>query len=223
MLRRDLMAALGGVAALCGVRTGGFAAEPEALAVALTFDDGPHPVLTPRLLDILASEEVVASFFVIGEFAERHPEIVRRAFAAGHEIGNHSWSHPFLTRLPLAGVTEEVSRTDTLLRDITGHVPNTLRPPYGAENRAIKAIVLPRPLVLWNVDTNDWRTRNAAAIERAATQSSGRIILMHDIYPTTIEAVPAIIKNFKSRGFGFVPVSHYVKWPLTNEAHLERV
>ena len=214
-----------GAAALCG---GGFSAraaadEPRRSRVALTFDDGPHPELTPRLLDMLERERVSATFYVVGEWAARRPDIVARAFAAGHEIGNHSWSHPFLTRLPLAGAAEEISRTDALLLSITGEFPNTLRPPYGDMNASLSRLALPRPLMLWNVDTNDWLTRSTPAVERAAARSGGGIVLMHDIHPTTVRAVPAVIADFKARGFRFVTVSDYVAWTLTNEAWLDRV
>src|SRR5580700_8778568 len=137
MQRRHFLASLG-AAALCAVGVPAAAETQNAVdrTVALTFDDGPHPELTPRLLDILAQEKICATFFVIGECAARSPEIVARAYGAGHEIGNHSWSHPFLTHIPLARAGEEISRTDALLHSITGEFPNAIRPPYGAMNEA---------------------------------------------------------------------------------------
>lgn len=224
MQRRRFLLSLG-AAALGGAALPARAAQKPAneQAVALTFDDGPHPELTPLLLDMLAQEGVPASFFVIGSCAARSPDIVRRAFGNGHEIGNHSWSHPFLTRIPALRAADEIARTDALLLGLTGERPNTIRPPYGATNAEVEDLALPRPMLLWDVDTNDWRVRDTPAIERAATASGGGIVLMHDIHPTTVAAVPAIIRNFKSRGFRFVTVSTYVIWNLPNDAWLYQV
>jgi peptidoglycan/xylan/chitin deacetylase (PgdA/CDA1 family) len=224
MQRRHLLASLAAIA-ICGAGPPA-AAETEDRSdrtVALTFDDGPHPELTPRLLDMLAQEKICASFFVIGSCAARSPEIVARAYGAGHEIGNHSWSHPFLTHISLASAGEEISRTDALLHSITGEFPNAIRPPYGAMNEALETLALPRPMLLWDVDTNDWRSRNTPAVEHAAAASNGGIVLMHDIHPTTIEAVPAIICDFKSRGFRFVTISNYIAWNVTNDVTLDQV
>lgn len=222
MLRRSALASLAALA-FCGSTL--HAAESPAgdRTVALTFDDGPHPELTPKLLDILEREQIPATFFVIGSCAARSPDIVRRAFDAGHELGNHTWSHPVLTRVSLAQAAEEISRTDALLTDLTGDIPNTLRPPYGAMNDRLSELALPRPLMLWDVDTLDWKTRNTPAVERAATRSDGRIVLMHDIHPTTVEAVPAIIRNFKSRGYRFVTISSYVTWRINDPSWFDRV
>lgn len=220
MQRRGLLFGLG-AAALAGlaqpVRAAGN--DSDERIVALTFDDGPHPELTPRLLDLLASERVCATFYVIGSYAARFPEIVCRALDAGHEIGNHSWSHPWLTHLPLAQASTEISRTDALLQRLLGEEPNSVRPPYGAMDRQIEQLAWPRPMLLWDVDTLDWRHRNAAAVTRAATAGDGGIVLMHDIHPTTILAVPAIIRDFKERGFRFVTVSHYIEWNIRDIAY----
>jgi len=211
MQRRNLLT-LVGAAILCG---GGLPARAWSggeyeRVVALTFDDGPHPELTPWLLDILQYEQVPATFYVIGSWAYRYPDIVRRAYRSGHEIGNHSWSHPFLTRISLARAADEITRTDELLRSISGAVPNTVRPPYGAMDRWVEDLANPRPMILWDVDTYDWRSRYTPAVERAAIRSNGGIVLMHDIHPTTVEAVPAVIRGFKDRGYRFVTVSSYL-------------
>jgi peptidoglycan/xylan/chitin deacetylase (PgdA/CDA1 family) len=209
-----------GAAALCIAGPRAHAAEDDSDAryVALTFDDGPHPTLTPMLLDMLEREHVRATFYMIGSCAAASPDIVRRAFEAGHEIGNHSWTHPDLTRISLDRAAEEIARTDALLESITGEKPNTVRPPYGAMNSRVEALAEPRPMMLWDVDTNDWRTRNTASVEHAAIRSDGGIVLMHDIHPTTVAAVPAIILDFKARGFRFVTASSYVEWDVRNTA-----
>jgi len=223
MRRRNMLASLATLT-LCSVGSTLRAAEnaTDERTVALTFDDGPHPELTPRLLDILERERVPATFFVIGSCAAQCPDIVRRAFDSGHEIGNHTWSHPVLTRISLEQAADEISRTDALLNDLTGDIPNTLRPPYGAMNDRLSELALPRPLMLWDVDTLDWKTRNTPAVERAATVSDGGIVLLHDIHPTTVEAVPAIIRNFKSRGYRFVTISSYVTWEITDPSWFDR-
>ncbi|HTQ34388.1 MAG TPA: polysaccharide deacetylase family protein [Stellaceae bacterium] len=222
MLRRTALASLAAFAFLGSRSARADENATENPTVALTFDDGPHPELTPRLLDILEREQISATFFVIGSCAAHRPDIVRRAFDAGHEIGNHTWSHPVLTRVSLAQAAEEISRTDALLKDLTGSIPNTLRPPYGAMNNNLSELTLPRPLMLWDVDTLDWKTRNTLAVERAATESDGGIVLFHDIHPTTVEAIPAIIRNFKSRGYHFVTISSYVTWEVTDPSWLDR-
>jgi peptidoglycan-N-acetylglucosamine deacetylase len=211
--RRRLLFSLSALA-LCMRGTTARAAtdEPAAPVVALTFDDGPHPEHTPRLLDILERENVRATFFVIGSCAQRSPDTVRQAFQAGHEIGNHSWSHPDLTRLSTAAVAEELAKTDALLVGVNGDLPNTIRPPYGAMNDEVRAVGLPRPMMLWNVDTNDWRSRDTAAVQREAISSRGGIVLMHDIYSTTVAAVPEIIREYKARSFRFVTISNYIEW-----------
>jgi peptidoglycan/xylan/chitin deacetylase (PgdA/CDA1 family) len=178
--------------------------------VALTFDDGPHPEQTPWLLDILDREQVSATFYVIGSSVERCPDVVRQAFLAGHDIGNHSWSHPVLTRLSSEAVEVEIARTDDLLIAINGDRPNTIRAPYGAANDAVRAVAWPRSMMLWDVDTNDWRSRNTDSVAREAVSRRGGVVLMHDIYPTTVAAVPAIIREYKARGFRFVTMSRYV-------------
>jgi peptidoglycan/xylan/chitin deacetylase (PgdA/CDA1 family) len=215
--RREFLSTLGAVALSSAALPAKAAASNSDRMVALTFDDGPHPVLTPRLLDMLQQEGVNATFYVVGSCASRCPDIVRRAYEYGNEIGNHSWSHPFLTRISLDRAAEEISRTDALLQSITGAVPNTVRPPYGAMSDSIRALAMPRPMMLWNVDTNDWRSRNSASVERAAGTRGG-IVLMHDIHSTTIEAVPTIIRDFKLRGFRFVTISGYVEQNARNEA-----
>jgi peptidoglycan/xylan/chitin deacetylase (PgdA/CDA1 family) len=170
----------------------------------------------------MESENIPATFFVIGSCASRCPDIVRRAFDSGHEIGNHTWSHPVLTCVSLARAAEEISQTDALLNDLTGEIPTTLRPPYGAMNDKLRELALPRPLMLWDVDTLDWRTRSTPMVERAAIRSAGGIVLLHDIHPTTVEAVPTIIRNFKSRGYRFVTISAYVS-RITDPAWVDRV
>ena len=178
--------------------------------IALTFDDGPG-IYTDKLLSYLQSYKAKATFFMIGPSAQRHPSIVKRVFDNGHQIGNHTWSHPSLPGLSPEQVQNEISSTNNILQGITGVKPTTLRPPYGATNAAVQRVAsnLGMSSILWSVDTRDWADRNSAVVCNRAVSNvrSGSIILLHDIHPTSVEAVPCILRNLTSRGFRFVTVS----------------
>lgn len=149
---------------------------PSPNEIALTFDDGPNPECTPRLLDILGANQVKAAFFFVGKFAVAHPELVRRAMAEGHAIGNHTWSHPNLTRIPLASAREELLATSQLLEQITGAAIPIFRPPYGACNTEVltQARSLGMLPVFWNAITVDWEDRSASQITDELVQQIDR-------------------------------------------------
>ena len=178
--------------------------------IAITFDDGPG-IYTDRLLGYLRNYNAKATFFMIGPNAQRYSGVARRVFENGHQIGNHTWSHPSLTSLSDTQVQNEISSTNNVLQSITGARPQALRPPYGATNSRVQAdaAALGMASVLWSVDTRDWADRNSAVVcNRAVSNArSGSIILLHDIHPTSVEAVPCILQNLTSRGFRFVTVS----------------
>ncbi|WP_336204334.1 polysaccharide deacetylase family protein [Nonomuraea sp. LPB2021202275-12-8] len=175
--------------------------------VALTFDDGPGPYTGP-LLRRLAAHRARATFFVVGRNAAANPGLLRRAVAAGHEIGSHTWSHRDLTTLPAAEVRAELARTDRAVKAATGLVPKLVRPPYGALNTAVR-LQTSRPMVLWSADTLDWKYRDSARVARRAINGArpGGILLFHDIHPTTVQAIPAVLKTLSARGYRFVTVS----------------
>ncbi|MFC4005903.1 polysaccharide deacetylase family protein [Nonomuraea purpurea] len=175
--------------------------------MALTFDDGPGPY-TDKLLRTLAAHHARATFFVIGQNVVAHRGVLRRTAEAGHEIGNHTWSHPDLTRLSPARVRSQLTRTDRAIKSVTGTVPTLVRPPYGALNKSVRKQTR-RPLVLWSVDTLDWLRRNSARVARSARKSvrPGSVILFHDIHPTTVRAIPRVLKDLSKRGYTFVTVS----------------
>lgn len=184
--------------------------------IALTFDDGPHPRLTPRLLDLLKKENVRATFFVLGEQAAAHPGIVRRIDLEGHEIGNHSWNHLSFSRLNRADIREELKSTSEAIRSATGRNPILMRPPYGDTNESLNLWIAEEfgmKVILWSIDSNDWRDRNAELVRRNILSKArpGSIVLCHDIHASTIEAMPALIADLKRKGFRFVTVSELIR------------
>jgi peptidoglycan/xylan/chitin deacetylase (PgdA/CDA1 family) len=187
----------------------------EGQYIALTFDDGPHATLTPKLLDILKEKGVKATFFVLGECAAANPAVLQRTAAEGHEIGNHSWDHKALTKGGGAGVASEINQTNEAIESATGKKPAVVRPPYGATNGAVTKRLneeFELKVIMWDVDPLDWRVRNAAHVKAEILKSTkaGSIILSHDIHPTTVEAMAETIDALKEKGFQFVTVSELV-------------
>ncbi|WP_433337275.1 polysaccharide deacetylase family protein [Spirillospora sp. CA-294931] len=182
----------------------------KAKCVALTFDDGPGPY-TGRLLDLLAQRRARATFFVVGNNADAHPDLLRREVSEGHEIGNHTQDHRDLSRLPALQVNQQVQHTQEIVRTTTGRAPVLLRPPYGAANKTVAEVAKSLGLVqaLWNVDTNDWRDRDSTVVAERAVSGAhpGAVILMHDIHKTTVEAVPRILDRLSAQGYTFATVS----------------
>ncbi len=183
--------------------------------IAMTFDDGPNEKLTPQLLDILAAHHIHATFFVIGQNAERAPEILQRAVREGHEIGNHSWSHPAFAKMPDAAVRREVRKTDDAIRAAIGHSPLLLRPPYGSITARQKQWIHSEfgyRIILWDVDPLDWKRPGPAIVMNRIVRQTrpGSIILSHDIHPGTIKAMPETFAQLQARGFNFVTVSELI-------------
>ena len=177
----------------------------EQMRVALTFDDGPHPVYTPRLLDGLKERGVHASFFMVGENAAANPDLVERIYQEGHLIGNHTYSHQQLTALSEEAATLELTKTQEVLEKITGEWPLYVRPPFGSWNKELEGEVSMLP-VLWSVDSLDWTTTNTAEIvRRVVTQvKEDDIILMHDYYASSVEAALQVVDQLQTAGFAFV-------------------
>lgn len=176
--------------------------------VALTFDDGPSPDTTPRLLDILAEKNTLATFFMLGTRARSSPDIVSRANKETHEIASHTMYHQNLIRIPISSAEADINEAKSVFSNILGRTPVFTRPPYGNFNNAVSASA-GTPLILWSVDTLDWKNRDAAVIiETTMSQiHDGAIILMHDIHPTTIEAVPTLIDALRANDYEFVTIS----------------
>lgn len=180
--------------------------------IALTFDDGPHATLTPKLLDLLAAHKMKATFFVIGQNAADHPEILRRAIREGHEVANHSWSHPNLARMSDESVRRELQKTDDAILAAIGKHPTLLRPPYGSITARQKRWIhddFGYRIIIWDVDPLDWKRPGPSVVCNRIIKEThaGSIVLAHDIHPSTIEAMPATFDQLDRKGFKSVTVS----------------
>lgn len=175
-------------------------------AVALTFDDGPSPKTTPVALDLLKKYNAKGTFFMVGHAVEGNEDIIKRVIAEGHQIGNHSWDHPVLTKISLEKAKSQINDTTAALKKTSGLDVHIMRPPYGAINGAIQAAV-DQSFILWDVDTLDWKNRNTASIMKEVRKAqAGSIILMHDIHQTTIDALPLILQYLTEQGFEMVTI-----------------
>ena len=185
--------------------------------IALTFDDGPHPSKTPKILDVLDKYGVKATFFVIGENAKLYPDVLRDVHARGHEIGNHTFSHKCINKMSFSSLLETVSKCNEAIKEITGEKPVFFRPPQGYVNDGIAEQLYSEgyDVILWRVDTYDWQGRSAEKIYNSVIKSvkCGDIILMHDFisYEShTAEALELIIPKLISDGYEFVTVSELI-------------
>ncbi|MGO4146512.1 polysaccharide deacetylase family protein [Paenarthrobacter sp. YAF11_1] len=171
---------------------------------ALTYDDGPN-AQTTRLLGILEKHNVFATFFQQGGYVRANPGVAASVAAAGHTIANHTMSHPYLTKLPPAGIQGEVKSTQNAIEKATGAVPAYVRPPYGATNKSVAASV-GLPQILWDVDSLDWQSRNKATfVPRVMSLvKPGSIILQHDVHASTVDGQAELITQLKGRGFYLV-------------------
>ncbi|HET6813692.1 MAG TPA: polysaccharide deacetylase family protein, partial [Actinomycetota bacterium] len=182
----------------------------SAGVVYLTFDDGPAPAWTPRVLELLASYRARATFFVLGRSAAAYPDLVRQEFAAGHGVGNHTWSHRRLTGLTGGQLAAEVGATSAAIQRATGAPVRCLRPPYAVVDAAsadrVRALGL--RLVLWDIDTYDWRGPGAGVIAGRVLGRvrSGDVVLMHDgggDRGQTLAALEQVLATLSAKGFRF--------------------
>jgi len=181
----------------------------------MTFDDGPHPKLTPKLLDMLKERNIKATFFVIGKCVAEYPDIAKRIVDEGHEIANHSWNHPQLTKLSASAFDAEISQTTDAIVKATGVRPVTMRPPYGAINATLTKRLNDEyglSVILWSVDPQDWKIRKSDHVSGHIIKNTapGSIILAHDIHPSTIDAMPATFDALQSKGYKFATVSELI-------------
>lgn len=191
--------------------------------IAITFDDGPDPVLTPRLLDLLKERKIHATFFLVGKNAAAYPDVVKRIVDEGHEVGNHSWSHPLFTQLSKDSVESQLRRTHDAIVKACGVAPLLYRPPYGAVGISQRARIeesFGYSAILWDVDPQDWKQprRSQKVYDAIHSQTrNGSIILCHDIHETTVAAMPATLDDLTARGFRFATVTQLIAYTTPPE------
>ena len=186
----------------------------EERPIALTFDDGPHPVYTDKILDVLEKHGVKATFFAIGINAENYPAPLLRAYEEGHEIGNHTYRHKSLSNMGYEEMLREVTDTAQRIYDMTDYATNLIRPPEGAISAQFLSLAeeLGYRIVLWDVDTRDWANEPADQMVKniLSGADNGDIILFHDYHrnaANTVRALDTVIPALKAQGFRFVTVS----------------
>lgn len=179
----------------------------EERRIALTFDDGPHPYYTEQLLDGLKERGVVATFFVTGEHAALHPDVIKRMQEEGHLIGNHTYSHMQLTKTNREAFKEELIKTNEVIKEITGEDVLYVRPPYGSWDKKFETELNMFP-VLWTVDPLDWCSENVSCITNKVVEKvkENDIILMHDYYASSVTAALKIVDELLEEGYTFVTV-----------------
>ena len=191
---------------------GGVPGRPKR--VALTFDDGPNTKFTPRILAILAKHNARATFFVLGVWARKYPELLRQTVAGGNELGCHSWSHPDFTKLSEAAMRAQVRRWEAVVEPAMQGRAHYFRPPYGAANSRVRRVVnsMGYTVAMWSGDTNDWRRPGSNAIYKRAMSAArdGAVILMHDgggPREQTVAAVKRLVPDLQARGYRLVTLS----------------
>ena len=192
--------------------TGGDARIPEEKLIAITFDDGPRRETTERLLDGLEERDVRATFFLIGRQIEGNEDLVERMQAEGHQVGSHTWSHTRLTGVSADTLRQEVGRTEEALEDLLGPGSYWLRPPYGAVDAADRDLIQ-TPMIKWSIDPRDWEKLDTAQVTAAVLKAAApnQIILLHDIYPTSVDAALAVVDALQGEGYRFVTVEELLE------------
>ncbi|MFC7337262.1 polysaccharide deacetylase family protein [Haloferula chungangensis] len=180
--------------------------------VAMTFDDGPHPQNTPKLLDILRERNIKATFYVIGRNVDLYPAITRRIVAEGHEIGNHTYTHGNMTKMSDSKVREELDKCREAIARAAGVKPRTLRPPYGALLQNQRSWIHSEygyPTIMWAVDPRDWQRPGPSVVTSRILSATtpGAIVLAHDLHAPTVTAMPATLDGLLRKGYKFVTVS----------------
>jgi peptidoglycan/xylan/chitin deacetylase (PgdA/CDA1 family) len=192
-----------------------FSGPTSTGAVALTFDDGPHPRFTPRLLQLLQRERVPAAFFLIGQQVKLYPQVARQIAEAGFEIGNHSMTHANLRAVTADKMEFEIVETQRLIQEATGQRPTLFRAPYGNTDDEVFKILHRERLtaINWSIDPLDWDASNSSrAIEAAILERAqpGSIVLVHDIHERTIDAIPGVIAGLRAKGLKFITLAEMI-------------
>lgn len=186
--------------------------DPEKKLIAFSFDDGPSRKNTEKILKALDKNNARATFFMLGQNAKYYPDLVKKVKESGNEVAGHSWNHPLLTKLGKKGVKKQMSQMNEAIASVTGSDVGLLRPPYGSINGTVKKTVKD-PLILWSIDTLDWKTLNADKTADAILKQAkdGDIILMHDIHAPTVEAVKKVLPKLEKKGFQVCTVSELLE------------
>ena len=180
--------------------------DPNQPMVALTFDDGPYAPVTKKILATLKKNDARATFFCVGNRIPSYEDTVKQAYGQGCQIASHTYEHKFLTQLKKKQIQAQVNRTDTALYRVVGCKTTALRPPGGMVNDRVRAVVKV-PMVCWDIDSEDWKSRNTKKVlQRCRKIEDGDIVLMHDLYPTTAKAVAQLVPLLKKKGFLLVTV-----------------
>lgn len=191
--------------------------DPYKPMVALTYDDGPFPKVSNRILNCLSKHDSVATFFMLGQNVKRYPKVVQRKAQLGMELGSHTWSHPNLLELKKKDIKAEINKTNNALINACGQSASVFRPPYGNIDDNILKIV-DMPAVLWSVDTLDWKSRKAKSVVNVVKKIEkedgldGRVILMHSLYPSTAKATEMLVPWLKNKGYQLVTVSELLQY-----------
>lgn len=180
--------------------------------IAITFDDGPGGDTTNRLLDELDKRDIKVTFFVVGTNVSKYPDIIKRMYIDGHDIGSHTYNHANLTKLSDDEIYKQKSSVVELVNSITGFSPTLIRPPYGSIDNRVKSIY-PMKNILWNVDSEDWKSKNVDMIydEIMASTDDGDIVLLHDLYETSVDGALKSIDELLKQGYEFVTISELLQ------------
>ena len=192
---------------------------PSKPMIAITFDDGPKQGNTDRIVEALKKSDSRATFFVVGEMVSRHPELVKLAYDAGCQIGNHTYAHLNLVELSADDVKTQIYKTSNLVYDITGEYTMVGRPPYGSINDNVRNCIS-IPWFNWSIDTLDWKNRDADYIKKYVLDNvkDGSVILMHDLHSTTADAMVSCIPELVNKGYQLVTMDELVKYKYNGDA-----
>ena len=188
-------------------------ADASHKRIALTFDDGPHPEVTKQILELLHQYNAKATFFMLGNRVQYYPSLVRKVRDAGHEIGNHTWTHPVLTKLSAAAIQKEFESTEQAILKAIGQNSTVFRPPYGAINASVRELI-PLTSVNWTIDTLDWKHRDPKQLLPMVKKSlhNNAIVLMHDIHQSTADGLEPVLEYLQSEGYEFVTISEVLQY-----------
>lgn len=194
-----------------------FSIQTSEKVIAITFDDGPHGVNTPRLLDMLKKRNIKATFYVVGNMMKNSyaPPIMRRMVAEGHEVGNHTVTHATLSRQSDAGLRKELQEAHDMIVEMTGVAPKTMRPPGGAIKNDQKKLMLKEfgyPTIMWSVDPEDWKKPGVSVVTSRLLNGAkpGGILLVHDLHKSTVDAMPATLDGLLAKGYKFVTMTELI-------------